>query len=84
MEGEAVRCCFCSKRPILAIVSVTDGQVTVHIKVYKQGKIYAETFIERPERISLRCRECGRLQTLQVVRGAPQLVETESPPDARR
>jgi hypothetical protein len=73
--------CFCSRHPLLATYGLTQqGKVYLHIKVYKQGRIYGEVVVE-DGKVSLHCRECLRWHSVKVTQpNRPQLVEEESPP----
>lgn len=52
--------CFCSRQPLLAMYGLDKrGRLYVHVRVYKQNRIYAETVCYGGE-IKIRCRECIR------------------------
>lgn len=52
--------CFCSRTPLLAVYGIdSDGKAFIHIKIYKQGKVYGE-LICRGGDVKMRCRECYR------------------------
>lgn len=66
--------CFCTRHPMLAIYGVDkDGKPFIHIKVYKQSRIYAEVFIGAEAEIKIRCRECLRLHKIKIVSGRPSI-----------
>lgn len=68
--------CMCSRRPLLATYGVDrDGKAFVHVKVYKQSRIYGEVFVSANAEIKIRCRECLRLQRVKIVYGRPELTE---------
>ncbi len=67
--------CFCSREPLLALYGVgSDGLPYIHIKVYKQTRIYGEAIIKGGE-VKLHCRECLRWH--RVVIRAPRRLELE-------
>lgn len=52
--------CFCSRRPLLAVYGVDEkGRLYVHQRVYKQGRIFGESFFYGGT-VKLLCRECFR------------------------
>ena len=52
--------CFCSRRPLLAVYGVDEkGRLYVHQRVYKQGRIFGESFFYGGI-VKLLCRECLR------------------------
>lgn len=56
--------CFCSRRPLLAMYGVDErGRLYVHIKVYKQRRVFAE-LIAREGQVEINCRECLRWHTV--------------------
>ena len=74
--------CFCRRRPLLAVYGLDAlGSVYVHIKVYKNRRIYGEVLVMQGSKISIHCRECLRWYTLEVGTSSPKLVETP-PPDS--
>lgn len=70
--------CFCSRAPLLAVYGVDDDGLYVHVKVYKQRRIYAEVLVTRGD-ISLRCRECGRWQHVVILDNKAELREAPVP-----
>lgn len=73
--------CFCRRQPLLATYGLDERRkIYVHIKIYKNRRIYGEIIVEEGSKIKLRCRECLRWYTV-IIRssGAPQLVETSAP-----
>lgn len=71
--------CFCRRRPLLATYGLDDKRkVYIHVKVFKNRRIYGEILITRGE-VQLRCRECMRWYTLSIREGRPELVETPEP-----
>jgi len=54
--------CFCARKPLLATYGLTQaGKLYVHIKVYKQNRIYGEVVVTEGI-VELHCRECLRWQ----------------------
>lgn len=67
-RGEQLRC-FCSRKPLLAIVGSDKktGDAWVHIKVFRQEKIYAEVVVSAKDGcVRIRCRECLRWFVLNI------------------
>lgn len=61
--------CHCSRSPLLAKWGqMQDGNVFLHIKVYKQRKLYAEVIVESGNVIRVRCRDCLRWTAITVKR----------------
>lgn len=72
--------CFCRTEPLLAVYGVDErGDLYIHIRIYKQQRIYGEIYATRGE-VKLRCRECLRWHTV-VIRGQSraELKETTPP-----
>ena len=52
--------CFCRREPLLAVIGQDDdGRWFLHVKVYKQSRIYGE-IVATDGKVSVRCRECLR------------------------
>jgi len=67
--------CFCSREPLLALYGIDkDGQPYVHIKIYKQSRIFGEAIIKGGE-VKLHCRECLRWH--KIVIKAPKRLGLE-------
>lgn len=59
--------CFCSKQPILAMYGVDErGDLYIHLKVWKQHRLFGEIIVQGPARIQLHCRECFRWQNVTI------------------
>lgn len=72
--------CFCSREPLLAVYGLKEGKLYVHVKIYKQRRIYGEVLVTEGT-VKLHCRECLRWHT--VVLRAPGhafLKEDTDPP----
>lgn len=52
--------CFCARSPLLAVYGVEDGELFIHVKIYKQRRIFGEVVITAPARVKIHCRECFR------------------------
>lgn len=71
--------CECNRQPLLAVYGLDDkGKMYVHIKVYKNRRIYGEVLIHRGE-VEMRCRECFRWYKLTIIDSKPTLIETPQP-----
>lgn len=52
--------CFCRGEPLLATYGVDSrGKLYVHVKIYKQNRIYGELVFEDGT-VKIRCRNCLR------------------------
>lgn len=74
--------CWCLRRPLLAMYGLDErGRTYLHIKVYKQDRIYGEAVFYGGE-VKIRCRECFRWQTIVFV--APNrdkaILQESAPP----
>ena len=68
--------CICARRPLLATYGTfKDGKPYIHVKIYKQSRIYGELFISADAEVKIRCRECLRLQKVKIVSNRPMLEE---------
>lgn len=64
--------CFCSRKPLLAVYGVDErGRLYVHQRVYKQGRVFGESFFYGGT-VKLLCRECLHWQ--EVVFRDPSTV----------
>lgn len=58
--------CFCSSRPLLAVVDIDKkGAPFVHLKVHKQSRVYGEVVVTSGE-INVRCRSCLRWHRVNI------------------
>ncbi|HWI67828.1 MAG TPA: hypothetical protein VNS88_05580 [Nitrospiraceae bacterium] len=69
--------CFCSREPLLAVYGVKDKKLYVHIKIYKQRRIYGEALITEGK-VKLHCRECLRWHTV-TLRDPDKAILLEDP-----
>lgn len=67
--------CFCNRNPLLATYGVRRGKLFVHVKVYKQHRIFGEVFVEGGK-VMLRCRECLRVHTVNITQDEAKLSES--------
>lgn len=75
--------CFCSSRPLLGVYGIDpkDGRAFVHIKVYKQARIYGEHVFKSGE-LKTKCRVCYRWHHITIRADvAPRLKEIPTPPE---
>ena len=71
---EPIRC-FCAHRPILAMQGLDEkGKPFVHIKIYKQSRIYGEIIFTVGE-IRIKCRECYRWHIIKILRNRAVLAD---------
>ena len=71
--------CECSRRPLLGKAGRDDdGNPYVHVKVYKQRKIYGE-IVATEGVVRLRCRECFRWSTVRIVRQSSKINFDQEP-----
>lgn len=59
--------CFCSRTPLLAVAGRNQrtNEPYVHIKVFKQGRIFGEVVVTEGV-VRLRCRECLRWHKVRI------------------
>lgn len=71
--------CFCHRKPLLAKYGVdSDGKLYVHIRVYKQNRIFSESIMRGGE-IEIKCRECFRWHKIRIVDSRPIVSEEKEP-----
>jgi hypothetical protein len=77
MRREKELRCFCRREPLLATYGIDKhGKVYIHIKIWKAKRIYGEIIVEVGT-VKIRCRDCLRWHTVNVVGRQATLVETE-------
>lgn len=69
--------CFCRHTPLLATYGIKSGVLFVHVKVYKQNRIYGELLIQGGI-VRIRCRECLRWHTVRINQRLATLEETDA------
>lgn len=80
-EGELR--CFCRKKPLLGKFGRDRlGNLYVHIKVFKQDRIFGEIILEGGGRVRIRCRECLRWFTVAIRQPNKVDMHLEDLPDA--
>lgn len=71
--------CFCRGEPLLATYGVDSrGKLFVHVKIYKQNRIYGEIIFEGGE-VKIRCRNCLRWHRVIFHSKEAVLLEDEAP-----
>lgn len=68
--------CFCRHKPLLATYGIKNGILFVHVKVYKQDRIFGELFIEGGK-VKLKCRDCLRWHIVRISQDQAVLRETD-------
>ena len=71
--------CFCRIRPILAVYGIEDGELYIHMRVFKARRIFGEVVITGDAKVKIHCRECFRWHTIKFVNRVAQLEETSAP-----
>lgn len=70
--------CSCRRAPLLAVCGRdASGGLFVHVKVFKQGRVFGEIVAEGPVR--LRCRECNRWNRVDIKSPTAQLIDEPLP-----
>lgn len=73
--------CFCGRKPLLATYGRDEhGKVYVHIKVYKQDRIFGEVLVYGGD-IRIHCRECLRWHRIVFLKTGSPLLEEDKPPE---
>lgn len=72
--------CSCSRRPLLAVCRIDKrtGNYSVHVKSYRQQRIFVDAEFANPTSTRLTCRECLRDLRVQITHGAAELVAASS------
>ncbi len=80
MNGNDIRCLFCSTHPLLAKCGVDpqSRKPFVHVKVYKQRRVYAE-YVFDSGRVTILCNACGRWYEINIRENIK--VKTADKPD---
>jgi len=75
--------CFCSRKPLLATYGVDEnGDLYVHVKVWKQQKLYGEVVVTHGI-VKIHCRECLRWNKVVIKQpNSAELVESSEPVEA--
>ena len=73
--------CACSARPLLGVCGRRqDGEPYIHIKVYKQSRIFGEIVAVGGD-VHIKCRECLRWHTVTIKRGGVDFAVEPLPSD---
>jgi len=71
--------CFCTRTPLLATYGIdSQGQLYVHIKIWKQRRLYGEVVITGGS-VKVHCRECLRWHSINIRQ--PNRVTLEEVPN---
>lgn len=71
--------CFCRGEPLLATYGIdSKGKLFVHVKIYKQNRIYGELVFEGGV-VKIRCRNCLRWHRVMFQEHAATLSEDQAP-----
>lgn len=74
--------CVCRHKPLLAICGSDRTGAYIHVKVYKQKRLYSEIFTRFP--ITLRCRDCKRFWNIAIPESSrPRMMEHGVPEPLR-
>lgn len=69
--------CFCRAQPLLATYGIdSKGKLYVHVKVWKQRRIFGELVIEGGT-VKIRCRDCLRWHVIRIEQNRATLHETQ-------
>jgi hypothetical protein len=83
VDGHDLRC-VCARRPLLARYGrATDGSLFVHIKVFKQSRLYTEA-IFTDGTVRIHCRECLRWNKIIIRQPSSVRMRAEALPDSIR
>lgn len=71
--------CFCRNEPLLATYGLDSrGELFVHVKIYKQNRIYGELVFEGGGSVRIRCRNCLRWHRVIFRKNEAALSEDKS------
>lgn len=72
--------CFCRSEPLLATYGVDrDGELFVHVKIWKQRRIFGELVFMRGV-VKMRCRNCLRWHRVVIRNHTASLTPDEDVP----
>ncbi len=80
LNYQALRC-FCARKPMLARYGNDKGKLYIHVRVYKQERVFAEVLVTDGI-VKLRCRDCFRWHTVKIVQPNRVTLEESTPPEA--
>lgn len=70
--------CTCNLKPLLAMWGVDEnGNAYLHVRVYKQDRVYAEVYTIDP--IMLYCRACGMWWNINVRNAKDRMKPVDKP-----
>lgn len=73
--------CFCRSRPLLAVYGVlSNGDLFVHVRVFKQREIFGELYIQRIGIVKIRCRSCYRWHRITIRQPGEAVLEESTKP----
>jgi len=72
--------CFCRGNPLLATYGVENGNLYVHVKIYKQSMVYGE-IVASGGPIKIRCRNCLRWHKVTFRSNGTAGLEESYPPE---
>ena len=65
---------------MLAVYGIdTDGKLYIHVKIYKQRRVFGELIIKNGE-VNILCRDCYRWHTIKMTGRTASLHEMQNPP----
>lgn len=68
--------CFCRRKPLLATYGIDKiGTLFIHVKIWKAHRIFGELVVEGGI-VKIRCRDCLRWHTINVIGKRATLEET--------
>lgn len=72
--------CFCGREPLLATYGLdNEGKLYIHVKIFKQRRIFGEILVKEGGEVSLHCRECLRWHVVKIRQRVAELVEGSDP-----
>jgi hypothetical protein len=73
--------CFCGRKTLLGVYGVdTKGKLYIHVKVFKQDRVFAELLFHEGSNVDICCRDCLRWHHIRIATtGKPVLEETSVP-----
>lgn len=77
-KEKELRCEQCSRAPLLATYGIEKGKVYLHVKIWKQNRIFGEFIVEGGV-VRLKCRECHRWCRIIIRNRRAVLVEEPTP-----
>lgn len=73
--------CFCAHTPLLAVYGVSEqGELYIHVRIWKQNRIYGEIYITGDSKVQLLCRDCYRWHRIKVIQPDRAVLQESTPP----